>query len=79
MRYLDYKVPVGCDGEVYIVVKGREKRITEYFVAVGGEKGGPRRGGTEGVASEGDVKEWAKGEVAGVGKLCEKRGIWEKE
>ncbi|EGX50619.1 hypothetical protein AOL_s00075g45 [Orbilia oligospora ATCC 24927] len=79
LRYLDYTVPVGCDGEVYIVVKGWEKRVTEYYVSVGKEEQFPPYESTDGIAKVEDVKKWANGEVAGVGKFCQRRGIWERE
>ncbi|KAK6339177.1 hypothetical protein TWF718_008600 [Orbilia javanica] len=79
LKYLEYKVPVGCDGEIYIVVKALEKRITEHYVSIGGSGGWPPYESTDGVAKMSDAKAWAKGQAPGIGKFCQRRGFWEKE
>ncbi|KAK6502784.1 hypothetical protein TWF481_007831 [Arthrobotrys musiformis] len=79
LRYLNYRVPVECSGDVYIVVDGgSERRIAEFYVAVGTREG-PIGGDTQGVAGETEIKAWANGEEPGIGTYCQRRGIWEKE
>ncbi|KAK6332648.1 hypothetical protein TWF730_004308 [Orbilia blumenaviensis] len=76
--YLNYTVPVECDGNVYIVVEAYEKRIVEYYVAVGQREGFPYES-TDGIASLAATKAWASGDEPGVGRYCKRRGFWERE
>ncbi|KAK6530081.1 hypothetical protein TWF694_003453 [Orbilia ellipsospora] len=79
LSYLNYSVPVGCDGEVYIIVETGEKRIVEYYVAVGEKEGFPPYGSVMGIASVNETKAWANGEDARVGTYCKRQGYWERE
>ncbi|KAF3940343.1 hypothetical protein ABW19_dt0201822 [Dactylella cylindrospora] len=78
-NYLNYTVPVECDGDVYIVVESNEKRIVEYFVAVGETEGFPTGGSTTDIASVEDTKYWAQGKNPSVGGYCKRRGYYERE
>ncbi|EPS44846.1 hypothetical protein H072_1170 [Dactylellina haptotyla CBS 200.50] len=79
LSYLNYTVPIGCDGDVYIIVETHEKRIVEYYVAVGEKEGFPPYGSTEGIASVQETQAWANGDNPKVGEYCRKRGYWERE
>ncbi|KAK6513505.1 hypothetical protein TWF281_005129 [Arthrobotrys megalospora] len=79
LSYLNYTVPVGCDGYVYIVVETYEKRVVEFYVAVGKKDEFPPYENTDGIASIEDTKAWADGDIPGVGRYCQKKGIWERE
>lgn len=79
LEYLNYTVPVECDGYVYIVVESYEKRITEYYVAVGEKDEFPPYESTYGIASTADAKAWANGDNHEVGKYCKRSGVWERE
>ncbi|KAJ6262690.1 hypothetical protein Dda_1246 [Drechslerella dactyloides] len=77
LSYLNYSVPVKCSGEVYIVVETHEKRVVEYYVAVGELEELPAS--TAGVATLAEARAWAQGEDKRVGQYCPRRGIWERE
>ncbi|EWC43719.1 hypothetical protein DRE_07471 [Drechslerella stenobrocha 248] len=79
LNYLDYTVDMECEGDVYIVVEWHEKRVVEYYVAVGETDEFPANGNGAGIASLAAAKKWAQGHNPNVGKFCRKRGIWERE
>ncbi|KAF3928718.1 hypothetical protein AA313_de0206217 [Arthrobotrys entomopaga] len=79
LSYLNYTVPVVCDGEVYIVVEVGEKRIVEYYVAVGEKEGFPPYGSVMGIGSVNETRAWADGDNPKVGMYCPRRGYWERE
>ncbi|KAK6332841.1 hypothetical protein TWF696_002863 [Orbilia brochopaga] len=79
LSYLNYSVPVTCSGEVYIVVETHEKRVVEYYVAVGEVEGLPAGGVPAGIATLAEAQAWAQGADKRVGRYCPRRGIWERE
>ncbi|KAF3932022.1 hypothetical protein ABW20_dc0103995 [Dactylellina cionopaga] len=79
LSYLNITVPVTCGGDVYIVVETNEKRIVEFYVAVGEKEGFPSFGSSMGIATTEQAKRWANGANSKVGTYCKKAGIWDRE
>lgn len=77
-NYLNYTVPVTCAGTVFIVVESREKRIVEYYVAVGAKDGIPP-GGDPDIDSLYEARHWAQGKNPAVGSYCKRKGYYERE
>lgn len=77
--FMNYTVPVYCEGDYYIVVETSDKRVVEYFTAVGDKEGFPPGGDPTGIASLEEAQGWAQGENYDVGRYCKRQGYWERE